>query len=206
MKESNVSQVRRKEIIDVAKNLFIEQGFDKTSVTQIARSAEVAKGLVYYYFETKEDVLDSVIESLCLEHVGVLKKRMEEVEGDFYAQLLVLVDIYADLHPYLRYKDLKDFNDTRLIAEFHARYLEGIHDELFALTRKGRLLGHFELEYPEEMVVMALEGIYGLSRIQLPTRKMVATLVEQTLNLPKDSLAKKSLVYLRNYSEKEGII
>lgn len=206
MKQSTVSQVRRKEIIDVAKDLFIEYGFEKTSVTQIAKKAEVAKGLVYYYFETKEDVLNSVIENLCLEHVGILQARLKEVKGDFFAQLLVLIDVYADLHPYLRYKELKDFDDTRLVAEFHARYLEGIHEELFSLTDKGRRLGYFELDYPKEMVVMALEGLYGLGRVQLPTRKMVAVLVEQTLNLPKDSLVEKSSVYLRNYNEEEGII
>lgn len=206
MKQSTVSQVRRKEIIDVAKDLFIEYGFEKTSVTQIAKKAEVAKGLVYYYFETKEDVLNSVIEYLCLEHVGILQARLKEVKGDFFAQLLVLIDVYADLHPYLRYKELKDFDDTRLVAEFHARYLEGIHEELFSLTDKGRRLGYFELDYPKEMVVMALEGLYGLGRVQLPTRKMVAVLVEQTLNLPKDSLVEKSSVYLRNYNEEEGII
>lgn len=205
MKQSTVSQARRKEIIDVAKDLFIEYGFDKTSVTQIARKAEVAKGLVYYYFETKEDVLDSVIDSLCHEHVGILQARLKEVKGDFFAQLLVLIDVYADLNPYFRYKDIKDFNDTRLVAEFHARYLEGIHEELFTLTDKGRSLGHFELEYSEEMVIMALEGLYGLSRTQVPTRKMVAILVEQTLNLPKGSLVEKCSAYLKNYNEEEGI-
>lgn len=206
MKQSTVSQVRRREIIDVAKNLFIEHGFEKTSVTQIARKAAVAKGLVYYYFETKEDVLDSVIEILCLEHVGILQARIEEVKDDFFAQLLVLIDVYADLHPYLGYKDIRNFNDTRLVAEFHARYLKGIHDELFMLIDKGRSLGHFDLEYSEQMVIMALEGLYGLSRIQLPSRKMVAVLAEQTLNLPKGSLVEKSSIYLKNYKEEEGII
>ena len=206
MKKYTVSQMRKEEIINVAKGLFIVHGFEKTSVTKIAKAAAVAKGLFYYYFETKEDVLASVIESLCLEHVGILQKRLHEVEGDFFAQLLVLIDVYADLHPYLRYKDIRNFNDTRLIAEFHARYLEGIHEELFTLTRRGQELGYFNLELPEEMVVMALEGLYGLSRIQLPTQSMVATLVEQTLNLPKGSLVEKSMLYLNNYGEKEGIV
>ena len=48
---------RRKEILEAATHLFREQGFEVTTVRQIARRAEVAAGTVYLYFASKEALL-----------------------------------------------------------------------------------------------------------------------------------------------------
>jgi AcrR family transcriptional regulator len=44
--------------------LFSKKGFDATSVTEIAQSADVTKALIYYYFKSKEEILDSLVHSL----------------------------------------------------------------------------------------------------------------------------------------------
>lgn len=204
MRTNKLPEERRQEIVDVAKELFIEHGFEKTSVSQIAKNVGVVKGLFYYYFETKEDVLDSVIEDLCNERIGVLNQKLALVEDDFFAQLLVLVDVYSDVHPHLHWRKIKEFTDTRLIVEFHTRYLEKIQEILHVVTDKGKELGHFDLEYPEVMVASALEGIYGISRLMVPSQTMVATIIEQTLNLPHGCLVEKSHLYLQNFVNEEG--
>lgn len=48
---------RRARILKAAKELFIEHGYRKASVDEIARRAEVAKGTVYLYFPTKASLL-----------------------------------------------------------------------------------------------------------------------------------------------------
>lgn len=56
--------VRRAEILDVAQALFQSQGYAVTSVDEIVRSAGVAKGTFYYYFKSKQDILDALVRQM----------------------------------------------------------------------------------------------------------------------------------------------
>ncbi|MDP5276258.1 TetR/AcrR family transcriptional regulator [Chengkuizengella axinellae] len=47
----------KQKIVDAAYKVLAEQGYDKTSMKQIAKEAGVAQGLINYYFESKEDLL-----------------------------------------------------------------------------------------------------------------------------------------------------
>ncbi|MGK5630611.1 TetR/AcrR family transcriptional regulator [Streptomyces sp. URMC 123] len=54
----------RQRIQDVALELFVEQGYEKTSLREIAERLEVSKAALYYHFKTKEAILVSIIEDL----------------------------------------------------------------------------------------------------------------------------------------------
>ncbi|MFE2478334.1 TetR/AcrR family transcriptional regulator [Streptomyces sp. NPDC001194] len=54
----------RQRIQDVALELFAEQGYEKTSLREIAERLEVTKAALYYHFKTKEDIIISVFEDL----------------------------------------------------------------------------------------------------------------------------------------------
>jgi AcrR family transcriptional regulator len=47
----------RERILDVSLELFNEQGYDKTSLREIAERLDVTKAALYYHFERKEDIL-----------------------------------------------------------------------------------------------------------------------------------------------------
>ena len=50
-------------IVNAATELFIKQGYRKTSVDEIAKRASVAKGTIYLYFKTKSEImLQAIIE------------------------------------------------------------------------------------------------------------------------------------------------
>ena len=53
---------RRNEFIDAAEKLFRENGIVDTTISSIVKEVYVAKGLFYYYFNSKEDVFDAVSE------------------------------------------------------------------------------------------------------------------------------------------------
>ncbi|ATW25439.1 TetR/AcrR family transcriptional regulator [Candidatus Formimonas warabiya] len=59
--ENNESRER---ILNASIALFSEKGFDATRVNEIAEAAKVNKALIYYYFKSKEDILDCLIDSL----------------------------------------------------------------------------------------------------------------------------------------------
>ncbi|MFJ9415429.1 MULTISPECIES: TetR/AcrR family transcriptional regulator [unclassified Streptomyces] len=54
----------RQRIQDVALGLFSEQGYEKTSLREIAEQLEVTKAALYYHFKTKEDIVISLFEDL----------------------------------------------------------------------------------------------------------------------------------------------
>src|SRR3954466_10191178 len=54
----------RHRIQDVALELFAEQGYEKTSLREIAEHLDVTKAALYYHFKTKEDILTSIVEDI----------------------------------------------------------------------------------------------------------------------------------------------
>jgi AcrR family transcriptional regulator len=52
--------MREREIIDAARELFFEKGFDSTSVDEIAARLELSKGTIYLYFGSKEELYFAV--------------------------------------------------------------------------------------------------------------------------------------------------
>jgi len=53
---------KRQQIIDGARRVFIEKGFDAASMNDVTRAAGVSKGTVYVYFASKEDLFEALIE------------------------------------------------------------------------------------------------------------------------------------------------
>ena len=68
---------RRRQILDAAIRVFARQGFNSCRVSDIAREANVAYGLVYHYFDSKDQVLNE----LFVERWSLLLQAIEEVDG-----------------------------------------------------------------------------------------------------------------------------
>ncbi|MBA3328560.1 MAG: TetR/AcrR family transcriptional regulator [Solirubrobacterales bacterium] len=68
---------KRRVILDAAVVVFARRGFHACRVSDIADEAQVAYGLVYHYFRSKEEVLDT----LFLERWNVLLEVISEIDG-----------------------------------------------------------------------------------------------------------------------------
>ena len=55
---------RKQELIRIAYQMFVSKGYEHTSVDDIIREAGIAKGTCYYYFKSKEQMLEEVIEMM----------------------------------------------------------------------------------------------------------------------------------------------
>lgn len=64
----------KKQIFDAAIKLFAESGYEKATMDDIAAQASVAKGTLYYYFKSKEDIFNFLVE----EGIKTLKEHIEE--------------------------------------------------------------------------------------------------------------------------------
>ncbi len=56
------AEERREQLLEAALELFSSRGWEGTSMKELADSAGVAPGLIYHYFESKEDLLAKVVE------------------------------------------------------------------------------------------------------------------------------------------------
>lgn len=66
------------DIMRSAEELFMERGYEKTSMKQIAEHSGLTKGALYHHFDSKESLLDRI----CAEHYRALKDAAEPVARD----------------------------------------------------------------------------------------------------------------------------
>ncbi|BBE19047.1 transcriptional regulator, TetR family [Aquipluma nitroreducens] len=57
-----IRQEKRKVILEAALELFAENGFHATSMSTIAKKGGISKGLAYNYFESKNDILEEIVD------------------------------------------------------------------------------------------------------------------------------------------------
>lgn len=78
MPKPDVSDKRIPEILDAAAQVFSARGVDAATMAQIAKTAEISKAAVYYYFESKEALIDALVENLFVKDTGWFSELVEE--------------------------------------------------------------------------------------------------------------------------------
>lgn len=79
---NNLKKQKRELIMETALELFAENGFYGTSISKIAKKAEISKGLIYNYFKSKQEILnelikygfDTIYENLNLKETGIISE------------------------------------------------------------------------------------------------------------------------------------
>lgn len=117
MRITKEPEVRRQEIMDTALRLFGEKGYEKTSITDIAKAIGVAQGLCYRYFPSKEALFDSAIE----QYADVLVGQMVHSKTDGSKTLRQMIEEM----PFA----MED-RDTAYYPVFHGAENKKFHDQL----------------------------------------------------------------------------
>src|SRR5262245_53892005 len=77
-RKSRQKESTRQEILDAARDLFVNEGFDNVSMRKIAEKVEYAPGTIYLYFKDKAEILDT----LCEQTFEKLRARMDAIQKD----------------------------------------------------------------------------------------------------------------------------
>lgn len=86
---------KRRLIMDIALELFANQGYTSTSISQIAQKADISKGLIYNYFTSKEVLLNNIINELANEINNMINPdHDEEITADEVRQF---IDVYFSM-------------------------------------------------------------------------------------------------------------
>lgn len=95
-KSKLIYESRRKQILDAAIYLFDQQGFGATKITDISKAAGISKGLVYRYFNSKEEILLALHENIehCIEECYQIPSAEEAITT--FAMRLLSFPYYDD--------------------------------------------------------------------------------------------------------------
>ncbi len=115
---------RRQQIIVAAKRVFSEKGFNKATMEDIAKEAELSPGTLYLYFKNKEDLYASLsLRILQYLHIRV-SHVINQTELDPIAKLDALKEVMFDVY---------NFDPLIIINMFHlqsSETLKNLSDEL----------------------------------------------------------------------------
>lgn len=81
MKNVDATQDKRRDILEAAEQVFMANGFTAAKMDDIAELAGVAKGTLYLYFDSKQDLFVSLLEDRIWEYVATLTSKLEEVRS-----------------------------------------------------------------------------------------------------------------------------
>ena len=82
------SEVRRRDLLEAAATLFLQQGFDATPVDEIVARAGMSKGLFYHYFSSKQELLAALREQFIQQFHDRVQSALEQApHNDWVARL-----------------------------------------------------------------------------------------------------------------------
>jgi AcrR family transcriptional regulator len=79
-KEDVLNEFRRSELIAAARHVFGAHGFESATMEAIAREADVAKGTVYLYYDSKRAIYDAALRAFLEELEAIVRKRVEAAD------------------------------------------------------------------------------------------------------------------------------
>jgi TetR/AcrR family transcriptional regulator, cholesterol catabolism regulator len=89
---------KRKEICETATKLFVEKGFEKTTIRDIARAGGINSSALYYYFEDKEAVLYRILIDIMddsLERMRRIEQNKLSLKDKLFAVIKMHTEIYG---------------------------------------------------------------------------------------------------------------
>jgi len=94
-KPTFIEEARRRQILDASMQLFAQNGFDQTSLAEIADAVGVSKGVISYHFDGKRDLGEEVIRRSLREYGSYVQERIARKPGG-RDKLLEFVDACLD--------------------------------------------------------------------------------------------------------------
>lgn len=155
--------VRKAEIIQAARHLFQTRDYEHTTMQDMMDELGIAKGTIYHYFKSKEDLLDAVIDQMTNEAMEQMQYVIDHASGNALARIqqLIAAGNIADENP-------------EILEQLHNPQNAGMHTAMMAaavkssaplyaqLIRQGCEEGLFEVKYPLEAAELILTSFQFL--------------------------------------------
>lgn len=200
---------RRNEIIEVATGLFLEKGYESCSVNDILNAIGIAKGTFYYYFKSKEAVLNAGVEQLS----EMIFMKVQEIAKDKtcphidrMVRIMMAIKL-NDKSAEVLIQEMHKINNALLHQKTLVSILKILTPIFTEIIEDGNREGLFNCPYPEQCVQILLsssltlldEGIFNFDREK---EKLILRAIffsmEKMLGLNNDELSSKMIAFYDN--------
>jgi len=106
---------KQQRIINAALKEFADQGFDNASTNRIVKAAQIGKGMLFYYFKSKKDLFDYLID---FSNSLMKEEALEAVDGeerDFLKRMMQMSKVNSAF--FSKYPDLTAFMNKVMMHE-----------------------------------------------------------------------------------------
>lgn len=100
MTRKEQKEARKVQIVQAALDLFVERGYYGTKTSQISKRAGISEGLLFYYFPTKEILLEELV-NIGLEGMRMPMLIRAENGLDFFNQFTKMLFLEAEKNPFI---------------------------------------------------------------------------------------------------------
>ena len=155
---------KKDQILDTSLQLFMKKGFDATSISDILSQLDIARGTLYYHFESKEAIMDAIIERLLNQ---VLEKIEKLMTNDSLSQAEKFMGFFASINltQLTGDEEIVDYFNQPQNALFHEKsnrlLIQKLAPVLAQIISEGIEAGLFNTPYPAETAELILVGITG---------------------------------------------
>ena len=182
---------RKQELLRIAYQMFIQKGYEETSVDEIIAEAHIAKGTYYYYFPSKEAMLEEVINMMISEEV----KQAKAVLSAPISIPQKLVGVITSLRPEQDESNIANALNQKENIIMHEKIGRRIVDEavplLTEVVSEGIGQSIFNCDHIEERVRMILimsRHLFDNGNFSEGDIEVFIDMVEKTLGAQPDAL------------------
>jgi AcrR family transcriptional regulator len=157
-----VTADKRRVILDAAVRVFARQGFHTCRVSDIADEARVAYGLVYHYFNSKEEILDT----LFLERWDVMLQAIAEADAQqpsprekLRAIAAFIVDSYRHDPELMKVIIVEVTRAANTFGRTHLAKIREAYEQIAGIVDRAQAEGTFRDEIDPPFAALAFYGL-----------------------------------------------
>ncbi len=191
-------ELRQKQILAAAKLEFNEKGFDKVTMTSIAKRSGLSRGLVNFYFGSKSGVHKALEEQALATLHGLISKKISEVDLglDKIINISSAFKEFFDNH-FAYYESLiRADDDIDIIYDELKKPSTDLTDLVILAIEKGQVDGSIKNPFPNNE--MAALSIWSICHGFLTISKNKASILENHWGSSKGELLKCMNEVIRN--------
>jgi AcrR family transcriptional regulator len=152
---------KRRLILDAAVRVFAERGFNGCRVSDIADEAGVAYGLVYHYFRSKDEVLDTLFLerwNVMLDVIRELDARDDPPREKLHAITSFIVDSYRHDPDLMKVIIVEVTRAANSFGRTHLAKIREAYELIGAIVERAQADGTFKTTVTPEFAAMAFYG------------------------------------------------